>query len=111
MSPLVSHLYEEGLVEAEAIGQTECFEGAVKFAKTEGIIPAPEPAHAIAAAIREAEACKESGEENVILTALCGHGHFDMAAYDAFLSGELTDYEYPEEKIAAALEAVPAVAG
>ena len=63
MAPLVSHLYEEGLVEAEAIGQTECFEGAVKFARTEGIIPAPEPAHAIASAIREAEACKESGEE------------------------------------------------
>ena len=110
MAPLVSHLYEEGLVEAEAIGQTECFEGAVKFARTEGIIPAPEPTHAIAAAIREAEACKESGEEKVILTALCGHGHFDMAAYQAFLAGELVDYDYPEEKISAALEAVPVVA-
>ena len=110
MAPLVSHLYEEGLVEAEAIGQTECFEGAVKFARTEGIIPAPEPTHAIAAAIREAEACKESGEEKVILTALCGHGHFDMASYQAFLAGELVDYDYPEEKISAALEAVPVVA-
>lgn len=109
MSPLVSHLYEEGLVEAEAIGQTECFEAAIKFARTEGIIPAPEPTHAIAAAIREAMAAKESGEETVILTALCGHGHFDMAAYDAFLSGELRDFEYPEEEIAAALEAVPVV--
>ena len=109
MSPLVSHIYELGMMEAISIGQTECFESAIKFAKTEGIIPAPEPTHAIAAAIREAEACKESGEEKVILTALCGHGHFDMAAYDKFLGGEIVDYDYPEEKIAKAMEQIPEV--
>ncbi len=111
MSPLVSHIYEEGLVEAESIPQTECFEGALTFAKAEGIVPAPEPTHAIAAAIREANLCKESGEEKVILTALCGHGHLDLAAYEAFLSGALVDYDYPADKIAAAMEDVPVLSG
>jgi len=111
MAPLVSHIYELGLVEAESIGQVECFQGAVKFAKTEGIIPAPEPTHAIAAAIREAEKCKETGEEKVILTALCGHGHFDMAAYEHFLSGSMVDYDYPADKVADAMARVPVVAG
>jgi tryptophan synthase beta chain len=111
MSPLVSHLYEEGLVEAEAIHQNECFAAAIDFARTEGIIPAPEPTHAIAAAIREAKRAKETGEETVILTALCGHGHFDLAAYEQYLAGNLEDYEYPAEKIAAAMEKVPVVAG
>ncbi len=109
MAPLISHVYDQGLMEAEAIGQNECFESAILFARTEGIIPAPEPTHAIAAALREARACAESGEEKVILTALCGHGHFDLAAYDAFLSGELVDYDYPEEKVAAAMANVPVV--
>jgi tryptophan synthase beta chain len=98
MAPLVSHLYELGLVEAEAIGQLECFAAAVTFARTEGIIPAPEPSHALASAIREANRCKESGEARVILVALCGHGHFDMAAYEAFLAGRLKDFDYPEER-------------
>ncbi|HEY5686288.1 MAG TPA: TrpB-like pyridoxal phosphate-dependent enzyme [Acidimicrobiia bacterium] len=111
MAPLVSHLYELGLVEAIAIGQVECFDAAVTFARTEGIVPAPEPTHAIAAAVREALACRESGEEKVILTALCGHGHFDLAAYQAYFEGALQDYEYPEEKVAAAMERVPVVAG
>jgi tryptophan synthase beta chain len=111
MAPLISHIYELGLMEAVAIGQSECFESAIKFARTEGIIPAPEPTHAIAAAIREAEACRESGEEKVIITALCGHGHFDLAAYEKFLAGELADYDYPEAKVAEALERVPVVAG
>jgi tryptophan synthase beta chain len=111
MAPLVSHIYELGLVEAEAIHQTECFEGALKFARTEGIIPAPEPTHAIAAAIREANRCRETGEEKVILTALCGHGHFDLGSYEKFLAGEITDYEYPEEKIKAAMARVPVIAG
>lgn len=110
MSPLVSHIVELGLMEAEAIGQVECFEAALQFARTEGIIPAPEPTHAIAGALREASQCRETGEEKVILIALCGHGHFDMAAYDTFLSGELHDYEYPSEAIAAALAEVPVVA-
>ncbi len=107
MAPLVSHLYEENLVEAIAIPQLECFDAAVKFARTEGIVPAPEPTHAIAAAVREALACKESGEEKVILTALCGHGHLDMAAYDHYFSGEMVDYDLPDEKIAEAMATVP----
>ena len=109
MSPLVSHLYETGLVEAEAIGQTECFTGALQFARTEGIVPAPEPTHAIAAAIREANRAKESGEEKVILTALCGHGHLDLAAYESFLSGEMVDYDLSDDAIAAAMEQVPVI--
>ena len=107
MSPLVSHIYEQGLVEAEAIPQVECFTGALQFARAEGIIPAPEPTHAIAAAIREANRCKESGEEKVILTALCGHGHLDLASYDAFLSGEMTDFDLSTDAIAAAMAEVP----
>ena len=109
MSPLVSHLCEIGLMEAVAIGQVECFEAAIRFARSEGIIPAPEPTHAIAAAIREARECRESGEEKVVLIALCGHGHFDMGAYDTFLAGELFDYEYPSEAISEALVKVPVV--
>ena len=111
MAPLVSHLYELGLVEAEAIHQKECFDAGVLFARNEGILPAPEPTHAIAAAVREAKRCRESGEEKVILTALCGHGHFDLASYETYLAGELTDYDYPEEKVADAMERVPVVAG
>ena len=109
MSPLVSHIYDQGLVEAEAIHQTECFEAAVLFGRTEGIIPAPEPTHAIAAAIREALRCKETGEEKVILTALCGHGHLDLASYEKFLAGELVDYDSPAEKVAAAMAQVPVI--
>jgi tryptophan synthase beta chain len=107
MAPLVSHLKELGLVEAEAIGQVECFERAVQFTRSEGIIPAPEPSHAIAAAVREALKCKETGESKVILTALCGHGHFDMGAYRDFLDGKLVDYDYPDEKVRAAMEKIP----
>jgi len=110
MSPLVSHVYETGLVEAIAVPQVECFEAALTFARSEGIVPAPEPTHAVAAAIREAVACRESGEEKVILTALCGHGHFDMRAYEQFLAGEITDYEYPAEKVAEAMARIPVVA-
>ena len=109
MSPLVSHLCELGLMEAVAIGQVECFEAAIRFARSEGIIPAPEPTHAIAAAMREAAMCRETGEEKVVLIALCGHGHFDMGAYDTFLAGELSDYEFPAEAMGEALEKVPVV--
>jgi tryptophan synthase beta chain len=107
MAPLVSHVYELGLVEAVAIPQTECFASALQFARSEGIVPAPEPTHAIAAAIREAKACTEAGEEKVILTALCGHGHLDLAAYESYLAGTMTDYELPDEQIAAAMADVP----
>lgn len=111
MSPLVSHIYELGLAEAEAIGQVECFTAALQFARTEGIVPAPEPTHAIAAAVREALRCKHTGEEKVILTALCGHGHLDLAAYEKFLSGEMVDFDLSDEAVAAAMAQIPVVAG
>jgi tryptophan synthase beta chain len=106
---LVSHIYELGLVEAISIPQTECFDSALKFAKAEGIVPAPEPTHALAAAIREAVACKESGEEKVILTALCGHGHLDLAAYEKYLAGEMVDLDLSDEIIAEAMQHVPQI--
>jgi tryptophan synthase beta chain len=109
MSPLLSHMYELGMFEAVAKSQLECFAAAVLFARTEGIIPAPEPTHALAVAIEEAKQCAESGEPKVILTALCGHGHFDMAAYEKYLSGEMTDFELPQERIDAAIANLPAV--
>jgi tryptophan synthase beta chain len=108
MSPLLLHVYELGLIEALAVPQTECFAAAVRFARTEGIVPAPDPAHALAACVREAPACKESGEEKVIHTALCGHGHFDLAAYDAYLAGELTDEAVTDQRFASALAELPA---
>ena len=111
MAPLVSHLHELGIIEAEALHQTETFASAVKFAKAEGIIPGPEPTHAVASAITEAEKAKESGEEKVILFNLSGHGHFDMAAYQAYFNGDLVDYEHPEERITEAMTKVPVVAG
>src|SRR3954453_6775185 len=110
MSPLISHLYETGELEAEAIPQTECFAGALTFARSEGIVPAPEPTHAIAAAIREAKRCKESGEAKVILTALCGHGHLDLAAYENYLAGKMEDYDLTDKELADALETVPVLA-
>jgi tryptophan synthase beta chain len=109
MSPLISHIYELGLMEAIAIGQLECFEAAITFARSEGIVPAPEPTHALAACIREALACKETGEEKVILTALCGHGHFDMAAYDSYLSGEMVDDVLTDARLADPLTRLPQI--
>lgn len=107
MAPLVSHLYELGLIEAINIPQLECFKSALLFAKTEGIVPAPEPTHAIAAAIREALACKESGEEKVILTALCGHGHLDLAAYETYLAGKMIDADLGQDVIEQSMSTVP----
>ncbi|HEY2044159.1 MAG TPA: TrpB-like pyridoxal phosphate-dependent enzyme [Jatrophihabitans sp.] len=109
MSPLISHIYEQGLMEAVAKPQRECFAAGVQFARTEGILPAPEPTHALAAAIEEALRCKESGEERVILTALCGHGHLDLPAYDAYLSGAMVDHELDAAAVARAVEHLPAV--
>ncbi|MFI5690500.1 TrpB-like pyridoxal phosphate-dependent enzyme [Kribbella sp. NPDC051586] len=103
MSPLISHLYESGEIEAVAKPQSECFAAGVQFARTEGIVPAPEPTHALAAAIEEAQRCKESGEEKVILTALCGHGHLDLAAYDAYLSNTMTDRSWDDAEIQSAV--------
>ncbi len=110
MSPLVSHIYELGLTEAVAIGQSECFAAALQFARTEGIVPAPEPTHALAAAIREALACKESGESKTILTALCGHGHLDLSAYESYISGAIADFDLSDEAIAQSMASVPVLA-
>jgi tryptophan synthase beta chain len=110
MAPLVSHVYELGLAEAESIPQLECFQAALMFARTQGIVPAPEPTHAIAAAIREANRCKESGESKTILTALCGHGHLDMGAYEAYLAGTMKDLDFPEDELRAAMAEVPVLA-
>ena len=108
-SPLVSQLVHAGVAEARAVPQTACFEAAVLFSRSEGIIPAPESSHAIRGAIEEAQRAKEEGKERVILFNLSGHGHVDMAAYDAYFSGQLEDYEYPEAAIKESLAHLPKV--
>jgi tryptophan synthase beta chain len=109
MSPLISHLKETGMLEAEAKSQLDCFAAGVQFARTEGIVPAPEPTHALAATVDEALRCKESGEAKVILTALCGHGHLDLPAYDAYLSGAMQDKQIDDAAIDAAIASLPPV--
>jgi tryptophan synthase beta chain len=94
MAPLVSHALHEGLLEALALPQTECFAAAMLFANTEGLIPAPESSHAIAAAIRMAKEAKEEGKERVILFNLSGHGLMDLTGYQAFMDGKLTDHVF-----------------
>ncbi|NOZ25667.1 MAG: TrpB-like pyridoxal phosphate-dependent enzyme [Nitrospirae bacterium] len=106
-APLVSQLYHDGLIEAKAYPQTAVFEAALQFARTEGIIPAPETAHAVRAAVDEALLCREEGKEKAILFNLSGHGYLDLQAYADYLDGKLTDYEYPEEKIREALSRLP----
>src|SRR4051794_13690732 len=106
-SPSVSGLVRAGLVEARAYKQNDTFAAAVQFARSEGIIPAPEPAHAIRAVIEEAEAAREAGEARVILFGLCGHGNFDLSAYDAYLSGKLEDPEFSDADMEAALARLP----
>jgi tryptophan synthase beta chain len=108
-APLLSLLVKEGLMEAVAYHQNPCFEAAVTFARSEGIIPAPETAHAIKCAIDEAARAKEAGEKRVIVFNLSGHGHFDLAAYDDYLSGKLVDFELPQAKIDAALAELPTI--
>jgi tryptophan synthase beta chain len=110
MSPSVSALVDHGDIEARAVPQVATFAAAVQFSKSEGIIPAPESAHAIRVAIDEALKCKATGEKKVIAFNLSGHGHFDLAAYDAYHRGELQDYEYPAEAIAEAMTHLPQVA-
>jgi tryptophan synthase beta chain len=110
MAPSVSALLEHGDIEARAVPQLATFEAAVQFARAEGILAAPETAHAIRVAIDEALACKEEGRSRVIAFNLSGHGHFDMGAYDAYFKGELEDYEYPEEAINDAMSHLPEVA-
>ena len=109
MASIISELYDQGLIEAASVPQLECFAAAVQFLRAEGIVPAPEPSHAVAMVIREALKAKEAGEKKVILFNLCGHGHFDMAAYDAYMQGKLSDYEYPQEAIEAAMAKVPQI--
>jgi tryptophan synthase beta chain len=106
-SPIVCALVRHGLVEARAYRQNESFAAAVRFARVEGIIPAPEPTHALRAVVEEAEAAREAGEERVILFGLCGHGNFDMAAYDAYLGGTMEDPEFSEADLEAALAKLP----
>jgi tryptophan synthase beta chain len=109
MSPLISQLHNEGIIEAQAYHQNEVFEAAVLFTRSEGIVPAPESAHAVRAAMNEALKAKEAGEEQVVLFNLSGHGHFDMPAYDIYLAGKLQDYEYPQEAVQLALSRLPKV--
>jgi len=109
MAPIICHLADMGFVEARAVHQISTFEAGVTFARSEGIISAPETNHCIRVAIDEALKCRESGEAKTILIAHSGHGHVDMAAYDAYLSGKLMDYKYPEEKIKESLEKLPKV--
>src|SRR5579875_3863237 len=109
MSPLISLLHEEGIIEARAYHQTATFASAILFARTEGILCAPETSHAVHAAIEEAKQAREAGQERVILFNLSGHGHFDMGAYDSYLAGKLQDYEYPDEAVAAAQQRLPQV--
>ena len=109
MAPIVCHLVKLGLIEATAVPQMATFEAGVTFARTEGILSAPETNHAIRVTIDEALKCKQTGESKTILLAHSGHGHFDLAAYDAYLSGKLEDYDYPEEKVKEALASLPQV--
>jgi len=107
-APMLCGLVRAGVIEARAYRQNEAFAAAVRFARAEGIIPAPEPAHAIRAVIEEAEAAREAGEARVILFGLCGHGHFDLSAYDAHLAGELDDPEFSTQDMEEALTRLPA---
>jgi tryptophan synthase beta chain len=109
-APLLSQLVDDGIVAARAYPQNGVFEAAIQFARTEGIVPAPESSHAIRATIDEALAARQAGERRVILFNLSGHGHFDMGAYDAYLAGSLQDYAYPSEAIQKALTELPPVA-
>jgi tryptophan synthase beta chain len=110
MAPLVSHLKELGLIEAEAYKQNSCFEAGLMFARAEGIVPAPEANHAVRGAIDAALAAKRDGTSPVILFGLCGHGHFDMQAYTDYLAGKLDDKGYDQKDLDKALAGLPQVA-
>jgi tryptophan synthase beta chain len=109
MAPSICALLDQGKAEAKAYHQNECFDSALSFSRSEGIIVAPETSHALRAVYEEAMACKESGEAKTILFNASGHGHFDLAAYDAYLRKDLVDYELEAEKIKAALSELPGV--
>jgi tryptophan synthase beta chain len=108
-APLISRLVDDKLVEAVAYGQLACFEAAITFVLSEGILPAPESSHAIKAAIEEAKRADAEGKQRVILFNLSGHGHFDLAAYDAYLAGKLEDFEYPADAVATSMKNLPTV--
>lgn len=107
MAPIVSHLNKLGLIEAKAAHQSGIFEAAIAFARSEGVISAPETSHAIRIAIDEALKCRETGEAKTILIAHSGHGHFDLSSYSKYLEGEINDFSYPEEEVRKALEELP----
>ena len=109
MSPILSELYDQGYMRAVAVEQTDVFEAAQRFARTEGILPAPESSHAILQAIREAEKCRETGEEKTIVFGLTGTGYFDLSAYRQFNDGTMTDQIPTDEEIAASLALLPQV--
>ena len=109
MAPIICHLYKLGLVEAVAVPQVTTFEAGIIFARTEGIISAPETCHDLRVAIDEALKCKKEGVSKTILIAHSGHGHFDLSAYDAYLTGKLADYAYPEAEVKKALKELPQV--
>jgi tryptophan synthase beta chain len=109
MAPIICHLHKLGLVEAQSAPQTKVFEAGIQFARTEGIITGPEPCHDLKVAIDEALKCKEEGKSKTILIAHSGHGHFDLAAYDAYLTGKLKDFAYPEEEVRKAMLELPKV--
>jgi tryptophan synthase beta chain len=109
MAPSLCALYDAGLIEAVAVKQVACFEAAQLFTQTEGILPAPESSHAIRAAIDEALEAKETGQKKTILFNLSGHGHFDLSSYNTYLTGQLSDYEYPEEAIKSIRDRLPQV--
>jgi tryptophan synthase beta chain len=110
MSAQVSAIKEAGLIEAVAVKQRSIFEAALSFTRAEGILPAPEPSHAVYKAMEEALACKESGEAKTIVFNLCGHGHFDLAAYEGYLAGRLSDYEFSDDDMKESLSHLPQVA-
>ncbi|WP_322795962.1 TrpB-like pyridoxal phosphate-dependent enzyme, partial [Tepidiforma sp.] len=109
MAPLICHLYDLGYIEARAYPQNPCFEAATLFARTEGIVPAPESSHAVRAAIDEAIQAREEGRPRTILFNLSGHGLLDLQAYDDYLAGRLVDDHYPEEKVREAMQHLPAI--
>jgi tryptophan synthase beta chain len=111
MAPLICKLYDEGVIEARAVPQLATFEAAILFARAEGILPAPEAAHAVRGAIDEALVAKKEGKRKTIVFNLCGHGFLDLSAYEAYLAGKLQDYAYPDEKVQEALKHLPRVKG
>jgi tryptophan synthase beta chain len=106
MAPIVSQLVKDGIIEARAYDQIETFKAGVNWARTEGVIPAPETNHVLAAVVEEAERAKQEGKEKVILFNFSGHGIIDMSAYDAYLTGKLTTHKLSDEEIARALKSI-----